>query len=275
MRLEKDLYVETKYKILYEDDFLLVVDKPAPLPVHPVGRFKEKNLLSLLKKDLRSGPEGLQVVNRLDSETSGLVLVSRSRFMAGKLGILFERREVTKEYQAIVLGVPKVPKGTISVSLGTQTESGPNTDQSQRSCDWGSPGYPPSKEKKSRGGHNIRVPDPQGEAARTDYQVLDTFGDYSLLRIVPQTGRTHQIRAHLAFLGHPIVGDKIYIDPKIFERYICEGWQEEMRPVVKAERLLLHATRLGFRHPVTGEKKMFSAEMPPCFDSFLEQTKKA
>jgi 23S rRNA pseudouridine1911/1915/1917 synthase len=166
--------------------------------------------------------------------------------MAGRLGILFEKRAVLKEYHAIVLGVPKSHEGTISVALGIKTETG----------------------------HNIRTPDPQGETARTDYQVLSVSPDYSFLKIIPHTGRTHQIRAHLAFLGHPIAGDKIYIDPRIFERYIHEGWQEDMRPVVKTDRLLLHATTLGFRHPVTGEAMKFSAEIPPCFDEFLNKEKR-
>jgi len=243
MRAEEDLYVETGYKILYEDVFFLVVDKPAPLPVHAVGRFKEKNLLSLLIRDLGSGPEGLRIVNRLDSETSGIVLVAKSAPMAGKLGILFESRQVTKEYHAMVFGTPEAREGTISASLGLNTESG----------------------------HNIRMADPCGETARTDYQVLSTTDGYSLLKVMPQTGRTHQIRAHLSFLGHPIVGDKIYIDPRIFERYIREGWQEEMRPVVKTERLLLHASRLEFRHPVAGDLVRFTSEIPPCFDSFLNK----
>lgn len=241
-RTEEDLYVATDYRILFEDDFFLVVDKPAPLPVHPVGRFQKKNLLSLLKKDLRPGPEGFRIVNRLDSETSGLVIVSRSSLMAGRLGALFEKRQVQKEYQAVVCGVPASEQGTLSIPLGIRTESG----------------------------HNIRTPDARGETARTDYELLGAFGDFSLLKVVPKTGRTHQIRAHLAFLGHPVVGDKIYIDPRIFERYILEGWQEDMRPVVKAERLLLHATVLALRHPVTGEALRFAAEVPPCFDAFLQ-----
>jgi len=282
MRTEEDLYVEIDYQILYEDDFFLAVNKPAPLPVHPVGRFKAKNLLSLLTKALRPAGEHLRIVNRLDSETSGLVLVAKSASAAGKLGILFENREVLKEYQAVVLGVPKEPEGSITIPLGTCAKSG----------------------------HNIRKPDPNGETAQTDYQVLNTFmscchceephrgdaaissyknkiaspsarndimdnvretvsRDYSLLRVFPQTGRTHQIRAHLAFLGHPIAGDKIYIDPRVFERYIHEGWQEDMRPVVRAQRLLLHASKLEFRHPVSGDDMKFSAGLPACFDTFL------
>jgi 23S rRNA pseudouridine1911/1915/1917 synthase len=246
VRAEEDLYVETDYGILYEDEFFLVVDKPAPLPVHPVGRFKEKNLLSLLTKDLGPGEEGLRIVNRLDSETSGLVLVARSSEVAGKLGILFQDRKVAKGYHAVVFGTPKVRAGTISIPLGTEVKNG----------------------------HHVRVPDPDGETAETDYEVLSAPGEYALLKIMPRTGRTHQIRAHLAFLGHPIVGDKIYIDPGIFERYIREGWQEDMRPVVKAERLLLHASRLEFRHPVTGESVSFSSAIPPCFDSFLNKEPK-
>lgn len=241
MRTENDLYVETGYQILWEDGFFLVVDKPVPLPVHAVGRFKEKNLLSLLIRDLGASPEGLRIVNRLDSETSGLVLVAKSSEAAGKLGILFEKRQVVKEYHTIVFGTPETPTGTISIALGTEVKNS----------------------------HHVRVPDPGGEVAQTDYQVLSSAGGYSLLKVIPQTGRTHQIRAHFSFLGHPIVGDKIYIDPRIFERYIREGWLEEMRPVVKVKRLLLHSSRLEFCHPMTGGPVKFTSGIPPCFDLFL------
>lgn len=144
MRSGEELYVETGYRILYEDGFFLAVNKPAPLPVHPVGRFKEKNLLSILVRDTRPGSEGLRIVNRLDSETSGITLVAKSGGVAGKLGTLFQDRKVLKEYHAIVFGAPGTPAGTIAIPLGTCLESG----------------------------HNIRKPDLQGEAAQTDFEIL-------------------------------------------------------------------------------------------------------
>lgn len=238
MRTEEELYVETGYKILFEDPYFLAVEKPAPLPVHAVGRFKEKNLLTILQNDLKA--EALRIVNRLDSETSGIVIVAKSGDAAGKLGLIFEKRQVYKEYRAIVLGIPDQGEGTIEIPLGVRNNI-----------------------------HNIRVPDASGQTARTDFQVLSQNGEYSLLKVMPRTGRTHQIRAHLAFTGHPVAGDKIYIDPQIFERYIHEGWHEDMRPIVKAERLLLHASKLEFRHPETGEAMKLVSEPPACFEQFF------
>ncbi len=240
MRREEDLHVETSYQVLFEDEYFLTADKPAPLPVHPVGRFKEKTLLSLLKKDFPAAAEGLRVVNRLDSETSGLVLVAKNSEIAGKLGSLFENRRVYKEYTAVVLGVPSQRKGVISAPLGTVV----------------------------RNTHHVRVEDPEGQSAVTHYEVLEARGEYAFLKIVPETGRTHQIRAHLAILGHPVAGDKIYIDPAVFERYRDLGWQEDMRPLVKAERLLLHASRLEFLHPVTGREMKFFSKTPRLFSDF-------
>ncbi len=237
MRSEDQLHVELSYKVLYSEEGFLVADKPAPLPVHPVGRFKEKTLLSLLQKDFPSEAAGLRIVNRLDSETSGLVIAAKNSEMAGRLGLLFENRKVYKEYRAVVLGVPEPRSGTIATALGTEIRSR----------------------------HRVRVPDPQGQAAVTRYEVLKENGKRALVKLVPETGRTHQLRAHLSFLGNPVAGDKIYIDPEIFERYRDDGWQEDMLAAVGAERLLLHAVRLEFLHPVTGERMKFFSEPPGLF----------
>lgn len=241
MRTEDDLHVETGYRILYEEEGFLVVDKPAPLPVHPVGRFTRKNLLSLLRAAKPECAEGLRIVNRLDSETSGLVIVAKSSAMAGKLGLLFEKRVVKKEYQTVVRGRPKKRTAVIETRLGTV----------------------------HRGSLHMRKPDPAGETALTRYEILKSGSGASLLKVMPETGRKHQIRAHLSFIGHPVLGDKVYIDTKIFERYIRDGWQPDMKRTVVSERLLLHASSLEFPHPVTGQKMFFHSPVPEVFLGFL------
>ena len=240
-RPESELYVETKYEIIFEDAYFLVINKPSPLPVHPVGRFKEKNLLSILKRDLHCNE--FRIVNRLDSETSGLVIVAKSSEHSGKLGKLFEKRQIEKEYHAVVVGCPPKMKGSIDKALVTER----------------------------RGMQNLRIVGDEGETALTDYEVLERYEQFSLLRIIPRTGRTHQIRAHLAHIGAPIVGDKIYIDSQIFERYVREGWVEEMRSTVLCERLLLHASSLSFEHPFTGVLLNLAAPIPDLFQRFIRQ----
>ncbi|MBI4970994.1 MAG: RluA family pseudouridine synthase [Candidatus Omnitrophica bacterium] len=239
-RQEQDLYVDTNYKIIFDDDCLMVVEKPAPLPVHRVGRFLEKNLLSLLEKNLSRETGSLHIVNRLDSETSGLVLVAKTRQSAAHLKSQFQNRNVKKEYAAIVFGIPKSKRGRIALPLGADIQ---NT-------------------------FHLTVPDPAGQSAETCYEMIEEREGYALLRVEPLTGRTHQIRAHLASIGHPIVGDKIYIDLSIYERYVQEGWREEMLEKMKLPRLALHATGLEFRHPLSEIKMMFQSELPPILKKF-------
>jgi len=246
MRTEADYGVAENYRILYEDPWLLAVDKPAPLPVHPGGRFVHKTLLSLLKRDRSELPERLSCVNRIDSETSGLVIVARSPHAAGEIGIEFQERRVRKEYSAILTGHWAASEGVLDLALGTQA------------CHQ----------------FRLRIHDPQGESARTRYQVLGygQTGDFKYTRVKawPETGRMHQLRAHFALAGHPIAGDKIYIDPALFSRYLEGGWQEDMLAVLKAPRLLLHAGRLSFRHPMTGEAMDLSSELPGIFGPFAD-----
>jgi 23S rRNA pseudouridine1911/1915/1917 synthase len=238
-RPEASLYVEIDYKIIYEDAFFMAVDKPAPLPIHKVGAFKSKNLLSLLlQKNLYPF---LAPVNRLDSETSGVVLFAKSSAIAGKLGKQFENRDVVKEYLAIVMGEPD-KKGSFTTALGW--------DESL--------------------GYRKRIADPNGETAQTDYEVLESRKGYSLVKILPKTGRTHQIRIHFALAGHPLVGDKIYIRNDIFEPYIQKGWQEWMLEIVKWPRLALHASRLTVKQPDTGNEIVFRSELPESLKKYWE-----
>lgn len=244
-RTEADYDVVLDYKILYEDEWFLAVEKPAPLPVHPGGRFLTKNLLSLLKKE-REGY--LSIVNRLDSETSGLVLVAKSSEAAGELGKIFEFRKIQKEYEAILLGTPPELAGCFDQSLGFR--------QVER--------------------FRLRCLDSEGEKALTNYQTIaarvSEGHTYTHVRVRPETGRMHQIRAHFALAGCPIAGDKIYIDPVIYTRYIEEGWCEGMLPVTKAPRLLLHATGLSFAHPMTGKTVELRSEPPEIFSATTHGT---
>lgn len=239
MRTEDDYDVILSYKIIYEDEWFIAVEKPAPLPVHPGGRFFSKNLLSLLKKERPE--EYLSIVNRLDSETSGLVLVAKSSRAAGEFGKIFEFRKIQKEYEAILLGLLPDAAGFFDQPLGFR--------QVER--------------------FRMRCLDLEGEAARTNYEVLQVRRveeqSYTRVKVCPETGRMHQIRAHFALAGCPIAGDKIYIDPAVYTRYIEGGWRDEMLLVTKAPRLLLHATRLVFVHPLTGESVDLKSEVPEEF----------
>jgi 23S rRNA pseudouridine1911/1915/1917 synthase len=240
-RKPEDIVVNTAYRILYEDECLIAVDKPSPLAVHAVGSYKEKNLLTLLGRVEKYQGLELRIVNRLDAETSGLVIVARTREAASRIGKQFQNRKVSKEYQAIVFGIPQDKTGEIALPLGLESEN---------EC-------------------HYRIHDPEGEKAVTRYEVIGEGNGYAFLKINPLTGRMHQIRAHLAFIGHPVVGDKLYINRNVFKRYIQFGWLDEMLEIVGMNRLALHASRLSLVHPLTGKALEFSAGMPEEFLLFM------
>lgn len=235
--LEENLYVDCRYKIIHEDARLLVVDKPAPLPVHPVGRFKNKNLVSLLEKDRA---RSFHLINRLDSETTGIVLLAKDKKTAGSLGREFENRRVEKSYLGIVFGKPEEKEGVISHSLG-----------------W----------VEHPLGFRLRRLEEGGEEAVTSYELLKTNETYSFIRFIPKTGRTHQIRIHAASLGCPLVGDKIYIHSDYFVRYRDQGWQPDMLAALQMPRLALHAARLKIM--AAGIPEVFEADLPEDMTRFL------
>ncbi|HEY8049816.1 MAG TPA: RluA family pseudouridine synthase, partial [Ramlibacter sp.] len=196
--------------ILFADEHLIACDKPAGLLSVP-GRGADKQDC-LAARVQRVHPDAL-VVHRLDMATSGLFLMARGPGMQRRMGIAFESREVRKTYVAVVAGIVAGDAGTIDLPLA---------------ADW--PNRPRQK-----------VDEPHGKPSRTDWRVLarDLSADRTRVELEPVTGRTHQLRVHLAAIGHPILGDALYAPARM----------QELAP-----RLMLHAMRLEFAHPLTQER---------------------
>lgn len=199
--------------VLYRDDALLIADKPAGLLAVP-GRGEDKQdcLIRRLQSDF---PDAL-VVHRLDMATSGLMVFARGVEMQRRLSLMFQRREVSKRYLAVVAGRLEQEAGEVSLPL---------------ICDW------PNRPKQ-------KVDHVLGKPSLTRYRLLDIEGSNSRVELEPVTGRSHQLRLHMAAIGHPILGDALYGDPS------------------SAPRLLLHACWLAFLHPVGGEALSFRSEAP-------------
>ncbi len=239
-----NFYIDTDYRVLFEDDALLVINKPAPLAVHPVGSYVELNIHSLVKKDPRWEGISMKMVHRLDAETSGVLVMAKTYEAARSLGKQFLAGTIEKEYEAVVFGTPNPSEGLIDFPLGHD---------------------------ESSGFQSVRTHDAEnGEKAQTQFKVLKSGAEYSRVLLKPLTGRTHQLRVHMALIGHPIVGDKIYIDLKIFAKYVVEGLNDEMMERLKLKRLALHAGKITFTHPHTRELLSVSAPLPKILSDFVE-----
>jgi len=230
--------------IVYEDARLLVLDKPAGMTVHPgAGRLSGTLVNALLHhvRDL-SGVGGVLrpgIVHRLDRGTSGLMVVAKDDETHRALSAQFASREVEKEYLAIVHGVPRARQGTIEVAIGRD----------------------PVHRKK------MSVRAPRGRAARSAYTVVEALDGAALLRVRIHTGRTHQIRVHLASLGHPVAGDATYggtRTPSSRSAAARAALDGLARPA-------LHAARLAFTHPASGDRLQFESPLPADLRDVLER----
>ena len=208
--------------ILYEDDDLLVVDKPAGLTVHPAPGHPDHTLVNAIlahfphladiSDSLRPG-----IVHRLDKDTSGVMLVAKNQVAQANLINQFKARAIVKAYRVLVKGKLTPERGIIEAAIG--------------------------RDPRNRKRMAVVA---EGSEARTQYQVIKYIGDYTLLEVILETGRTHQIRVHLSAIGYPVVGDPVY------------GVKSP-----HLSRQFLHACRLGFKLPSTDEYVEFKSELPP------------
>lgn len=239
--------VEMHYEVLHEDPTLLVIDKPAGLPVHPTARYLRHTLTALMETRLGAG-HGWEMAHRLDRETSGVMLFGQRGAAARSLKRAFFRRTVRKEYLALVHGRLETSH-TIDVPLGPAQGSRINIKMGPRSVESG------------------------GLVAETAVAPLGygvfRDGEITLVRARPRTGRTHQIRAHLDHIGHAIVGDKLYgADESLFLSMVEEGRpMSEVDAILGLSRHALHAAQIEFPHPMTGAWVTFRAPWPRLLDA--------
>jgi 23S rRNA pseudouridine1911/1915/1917 synthase len=248
MRLKKDSEIEGEItretpfllvaedipvKILFEDDYLLVIDKPKDMVVHPSAGHRQGTLvnavLNYVRESDREGDERPGIVHRLDKGTTGVIIIAKDRKTQEMLSREFHERKVEKVYRAVVEGAVRDQQGIVEGELGR---------------------HPKDRKKMAlvpRG----------GRYSFSEYRILERLKGFTYVEVYPKTGRTHQIRVHMASIGHPIVGDDLY--GKIAKRH--------------AVRPLLHALKIGFEHPATKERLSVAAPVPADMEEFVEKHK--
>jgi len=218
-------------EILFEDDDLIVINKPAGLTVHPGAGQREHTVVNALLSHCTTlsgigGKERPGIVHRLDKETSGCLVVAKNDMAHRELSKQFAARTVEKIYLALVAGKLRKPAGLIEEKIGR---------------------HPVHRRR-------MRVTSLRGRTATTEYRVIRSSNQASLIECRLHSGRTHQVRVHLHHLGHPVLGDKIYA-PRFAKNF---------------PRQMLHAWKLGFHHPRTGDWKIFEAPLPADFATAIK-----
>lgn len=219
--------------ILYEDQDLLIVNKPKNMVVHPAPGHYEGTLVNAVLYHCRGELSGINgvlrpgIVHRIDKDTTGSLIICKNDATHNAIAALLKTHDVTRTYRAIVFGIVKEDEGTISAPIGRH----------------------PTERKK------MAVNEKNGKHAVTHYKVLERFRGYTYVECQLETGRTHQIRVHMASIGHPLAGDTVYTNQKA---------------PFKLEGQALHAMTIGFVHPTFNQYMEFEAPLPEYFTKLLE-----
>jgi len=227
---------EVPFAVAFEDEHLLIADKPAGVVVHPARGHRGATLAQALAGRAAGGedPARAGIVHRLDKDTSGLLVIAKSEAVHRALQELIRRRELRREYLALVEGCPPARSGTIDAPIGRDRRV-----RTRMSTDTDSP-----------------------RAARTHFELERALAGFALLRVTLETGRTHQIRVHLQAIGHPVAGDP---------EYGSASSPGAAGAALGLTRQFLHAARLAFVHPVTGEAIDVSSPLPPDLQGVLDR----
>lgn len=245
---EGDEHVEPEvnrdYSVIYEDDFLIAVNKPANLPVHPAGIFYENTLISFMQKDY-----GIKLypLHRLDRETSGVILIGKDAEVSSRIQTNFHT--VKKSYLAIVHGTVNQDFFSVGLPIGPARNS---------------------KIRKKREAYPEA-----GETAFTGFKKLFSFDKYTLIKAIPETGRQHQIRVHLNSASYPILGDKVYgKDEDSYLEFIRTGITEQLLSKLEFPRCALHSRSIYFHHPAYKKMMYIKSSLPDDLKKFIEQKEK-
>lgn len=231
------LPVKMDLEIVYEDEDVILVNKPKGMVVHPAPGHTTDTLVNGLLYHCNGNLSGINgvarpgIVHRIDRDTTGILIVCKNDLSHNSIAAQLKEHSITRKYRALVHGNIKTDQGTVEGPIGR---------------------HPVDRKK-------MAINERNGKPAVTHYQVLERFGNYTLIECVLETGRTHQIRVHMSSIGHPLVGDEVYGPAK------CP---------FKLQGQCLHAMVLGFVHPRTGAYLEFSAELPEYFQKLLEKLRK-